>query len=233
MSTSFLGPRGIIVLGLAAWIALGAQPARAADGPAAPAVAAEEPRVLATEVFQGGLLADGRLLCTHYDSTFSVLNLASGEAQPWLPAWSPLPRTAGTWRPTAAFAGSLRVSPDGRHVALAKVVGVTHQDPQGDYPDFAVAIVLSDPTGADARCVALADLSDGGPQLDFTQDSARLVGPFFYPCLPTAAGLMAYAANGYVATAADYNYIDTATGAGGMLPELPDYEFYTKAPLSD
>jgi len=222
---------------------LGSHLARAGDEPStqaataaesnAPAAAAEEPRTLATEVFQAGQLADGRLLCTHYDSTFSVLDLATAEAQTWQPAWSPA-QDGWDVETNGGFRWKLAVSPDGQHVALAKAVGVTHKDPEGGYPEFAVAVVLCDPTGAHARCVALADLSDGGPPLDFTQDSARLVGPWFVPCPPTAAGFRAYAASGFVAPADAYiDYIDTATGAGAVQPGLPEYEFYSKAALSD
>jgi hypothetical protein len=230
----------LTAIAMAGALALGAQLVRADDEPAAPAAAtaatgatAAEPRTLATEVFQGGLLADGRLLCSHFDSTFSVLDLATGAVQPWQPAWSPA-QDGWDVESDGGFRWKLAVSPDGRHVALAKAVGVTHADPQGDYPEFSVAVVLSDPTGADARCVALADLTDGGPPLDFTADSARLVGPGYDPCPPTPAGLLAWATSGYAARDdAQFNYVDTATGAGGTQPGLPDYEFYTKAPLSD
>lgn len=191
------------------------------------------PPVLATGIYQAGLLADGRLLCLSFDSTFTVLDLSTGKAEPWHPAWSP--KTAG-WEAEggAGFGWKMAVSPDGKHVAMATGVGTTHKDPDGDYTDFTIAVLLSGPEGTDARCVALAEVTDGGPQLDFTQDSARLVGPWFFACQPTPDGYRKYVANDYRdPSVTQFNYIDCATGSGGLQADLPDFEYYTKAPDSD
>jgi hypothetical protein len=213
------------VLTCIAW-ALAAACALAGEPPAAPPV-------LAKSVYQAGLLADGRLLCVTFDGTFNNLDLATDSAQPWAPSWSP---AQDGWDSTggSGFAWKLRVSPDGQHVALATAVGVTRPDPDGDYMDTAIAIILCDPSGANARCVALAEVTDGGPRLDFTRDSSRLFGPWFFTCPPTARGFHNYIANDYQAPdAAPMNYIDTATGSGGFQAGLPDFEFYLKAPDSD
>jgi hypothetical protein len=191
------------------------------------------PPVLATGIYQAGLLADGRLLCLDFDDVFTVLDLSTGKAQPWQPAWSP---TQDGWdtQGGGGFGWKMALSTDGKHVAMATSVGVTQKDPDGDYIQQTVAIVLSGPDGTDARCVALADLSDGGPQLDFTQDSARLVGPWFFACPPTPDGYRKYVANDYKdPSVVQFNYIDCATGRGALQENLPDFEFYTKAADSD
>lgn len=128
----------------------------------------------------------------------------------------------------------MAVSPDGRHIALARSVSVMHSDPEGDYPYNAVAILLCGPTGNDARCVGLAEPTDGGPPLSFTQDSSRLYGPWIFPCPPTPRGFIEYVDSNYGSdTYLDVNYIDTQTRIGGKDAELPDYEFYDKSPQSD
>lgn len=204
--------------------------------PAAHSLALEiaaPPAVLASGVYQAGILADGRLLCVDYDGAMRTLDLATGAQAPWVLDWD---AAADGWDTTggAGFSRKLRVSPDGQHVAVAVGVGVTHPDPDGDYMDTAIAIVLSGPAGANARCVALAEVTDGGPQLDFTQDSSRLIGPWFFHCQPSAKAFQTYIASGYEAMPAlAFNYIDTRTGKGGMQAGLPDYEFYMKAPDSD
>jgi hypothetical protein len=184
-------------------------------------------------MYQAGLLEDGRLLCLDFDNVFTVMDLSTGKSEPWHLAWSPL-QAGWETQGGGGFGWKMAVSPDGKHVAMATSVGVTQKDPDGDYIESTVAILLSGPDGADAGCVALAELSDGGPQLDFTQDSSRLVGPWFIPCQPTPAGYRRYVSNDYSdPTVTQFNYIDSSTSASAFQAGLPDYEYYMKAPESD
>lgn len=184
-------------------------------------------------MYQAGLLADGRLLCLDFDNVFTVMDLSTGKSEPWQPVWSAL--QAG-WESQGGggFGWKMAVSPDGKHVAMATNVGVTHNDPNGDYIDSTVAIVLCGPDGTDARCVALAELTDGGPQLNFTQDSSRLIGPWYIACQPTPEGYRKYVVDGFSdPRVTQYNSIDTATGAAALIKDFPDFDYYMKAPDSD
>lgn len=191
------------------------------------------PAVLASNVYQAGILVDGRVLYVTFDGACNTLDLGSGAIEPWILDWNPADlgwESAGG----GGFNWKLAVSPNGRHVALAVTVGATHRDPAGDYMDTAVAVILSDHTGAKARCVALAELTDGGPPLDFTTDNRRLVGPWLFPCPPTAAAFQQYINQEHDAPEADaINYIDTRSRTGMLQDGLPDHEFYVKAEYSD
>jgi hypothetical protein len=207
-------------------------------GAPARSLAAAAPRQLATGIAAVELLDNRRILAQDFDGQFTVISLDGGGARPWHCDWD---RTAAGWNkpsPEDTSLPNFAISPDGRLVALAYNVTATNgrPEPEQAYDLFQTAIVLCDPAGSQARCVALAEQTDGGPRLYFSQDSRLLVGPELDPVDPTPQDLRAWyaeMADEGKAPRPQVNAIETASGRRIALPALKDAAWLDKCPYSD
>ena len=221
----------IILLAASVLIALPAQ----AAAPAPPPL-----RQLANHVTLVAPLSGSSLLYADDDGAIWLLDAATGKRSAWHCSWTP---QADGWD-HASRVVVLKRSPDGRWVCFAREVGAdiakfAQRQPvdgtlAGQEQFWAVAVVLARADGSGAHAVALGQEAGGGPDYDFTQDSVRLVGQPFEPCLPDAQHCYDYGRTIWeVPPLARFNYIDVASGERGLLDDLPVSDGYWKCPYSD
>jgi hypothetical protein len=198
---------------------------------------AAEPRRLADDVI-GAVLVDNGTRVLAYDGSlqFSLIDIATGRAEPWQMGWQPT--EAGFHvSPDAAYP-NLAARADGSLVALAHYVTFAATDPAQDYPNTAYLLLLCRPDGS-TRPAALVEPTDGGPHLDFSQDGRYLIGPWFYDCAPSIAGYEEwYASLNQTMEITDNkvytNALDVETGQLVALASLADTEWgVNKSPYSD
>jgi hypothetical protein len=209
--------------------ALLAQPGRAAAAAVTP---------LASGVVDYQVLDAHHALVESFEGKFSVLDLDHGTAVPWQCPWN---RQKAGWDKRAKNDTALTnfaVSPDGKLVALALRVSTSNGAARraDAAPLFVEAVLLCAADGGSPRCVALADETDGGPPLYFTQDSKTLVGPEYDPCEPTPQGLRDWYKGMDSQSAAELppvDAVDTASGRRLALPALAQAAWLEKCPYSD
>jgi len=197
-------------------------------------------RLLADHVALAAPLAGASLLYADDEGEIWLLDAATGQRNAWPCSWTP---QADGWD-HASRVEVLKASPDGGWVCFAREVGADiARLAQGQPVDgvlagqeqlWAVAVVLARADGSGAHSVALGQEAGGGPDYDFTQDSARLVGQPFEPCLPDAQHCYDYGRTLWeFPPIARFNYVDVASGERGLLADLPVSDGYWKCPSSD
>ena len=201
--------------------------------------AATTPRQLATGIADAHLLDSHRALAQNFDGKFSVINLDTGKALPWTLDWTP--QEDGWDAPLADDSAlpNFTTSADGRLIALAFNVRTPNGAAKAadQAPLFAVAIVLCAADGSGARSVALAEETDGGPRLFFTQDGSLLLGPDFDPCDPGPDALRAWyqrmeqRSDGPLPAPVDA--VETLSGKRVGQPDLQQADWFDKCPYSD
>ncbi len=191
-------------------------------------------KLIAADVMEFGELTDGLVLCRDsYGRYFSVASDGT-DARIWEAGWDPAAEGWGLSEDAYSLAGnSLLVSPDGKRVAVSRLV--TTSVPNQDYPARCNAVVICSSSGGDGRCIALAEETDGGPQLAFSQDSQRLFALYFIPGEPTAAhyASLVSSSEASVWEQDHYNFVELASGNRGLLPGLDNAESFDKCPQGD
>jgi hypothetical protein len=195
---------------------------------------AGEPLRIAEDVYDFAPLAGCRAV-VQTGAGFISVDAATGESSPWAVDWDP---AADGWlvpeEPDLQGVMSVESSPDGETVAVVLNVGVRAEPPDNEYPYYAPVVVLADADGSNARPVVLAEQRDGGPQLIFSQDSAKLFVNWPMYCEPSPESYIALIRSGYeVDESLQFNSIGVATGERRLIPGLVDALYFDPCPISD
>jgi hypothetical protein len=95
-------------------------------------------------------------------------------------------------------------------------------------------VMLSRPDGSEARPIGVTIQVGGGPQFDFTSDSAWVVGQPFLACRPTPESYARYLNNDWDdPEVPEFNYYDLSNGEYGWQEEVATGDGYWKCPYSD
>jgi hypothetical protein len=196
-----------------------------------PASAFAKLAVLAEGIDLAAPLSASSVLCSTADNQLALLSLPDGERQPWPGGWD---AQAAGWESTGRIA-TLCVSPDLQWVCYSTEARLPDSYAlKFDGMRTGLAVILACADGSGAKCVALSIEVGGGPEFAFTQNSARLVGSPFLPCPTTPQGYADYINADMAARAMpEFNYIDTATGKTGAIPDLQVGDGFWKCPYSD
>jgi hypothetical protein len=175
-------------------------------------ITAAEPQLIATDVVSAvPVNAGSQVLCFTSEQELQILDLPLGRPQPWHLQWDPA--DAGLRYPSGDYFPNIAACPSGETVVIARYVEL-EREPDDEFPYGFYAIILCKPDGSAARIAALADVTDGGPLLQFSMDGRYLTGPWFFDCEPSAAG--------YHAWFAELEQMDVS--AGEMAEQLNAYD---------
>ncbi|MCC7478130.1 hypothetical protein IT575_06675 [bacterium] len=190
--------------------------------------------LIASDVLSFGQTADDRVLCRDIYGRFFSVALDGTDPRQWSSGWD---HAAEGWCLSedeySLDGNGLLVSPDGKWVAISRLV--TTPVPGQDYPARCNAVVICSSAGGDGRCVALAEETDGGPQLAFSKGGSRLNALLYIPGEPTAEHYASLVSSSEADIWQEglYNYVDLPGGERGLLPGLDNAEFFDRSPLSD
>jgi len=160
---------------------------------------------------------------------------ADGQAQltAWRPAWDP---AADGWLAVADGPTTfMTASPDGQWLCYDYWAELpTDAALNYEHMRRSELVMVSRPDGSEARPVGVTIQVGGGPQFDFTSDSAWLVGQPFLACRPTPESYARYLNNDWDdPEVEEFNYYDLTTGEYGWQEEISVGDGYWKCPYSD
>jgi hypothetical protein len=191
------------------------------------------PAVLATGAGSAIALDRHTILCAGAGRKLYTVDVATGEATPWILSWSP---EEDGWL-TDGGIYEMEVSPDGRWVCLALSVNLPDRcefPPGMEGMRSPIVGILAESDGSGARPVFMGVAVGGGPDYAFTTDSRFLAGSPMFACEPTPEDYSLFAASYWDDPAAGFcNAVETATGDRRTLDTAGIGDGFWKCPYSD
>jgi hypothetical protein len=165
-------------------------------------------------------------------STYTIGASGAVAVSIWRPDWD---MGADGWEPGEGPTTFLSASPDGQWLCY-DLWAELPEDVEINFEHMRSAelVMLSRPDGSEARPIAVTIQVGGGPQFDFTSDSAWLVGQPFLACRPTPESYARYLNNDWSdPQVPEFNYYDLGTDEYGWIDDVATGDGYWKCPYSD